>query len=140
MLRSDIMLNTSPCQKSPFCCWKQVEINTIASGFGWMGPASGILHRFVSCKNLQCEQIIIAQKAKNCPNLITLKIYLEKTCKLCCSVCLVYVVSRVPIVKCQLILQSTSSKKVYISPPGGRDRDKKTAVPSLLDFVYVFAI
>ena len=31
------------------CCWKQVELNTIASGFGWMGPASGMIHRLVSC-------------------------------------------------------------------------------------------
>ena len=50
MLRSDLMLDSnagaSPCQNgSPFCCWKQVEINTIASGFGWMGPASGLIHR-----------------------------------------------------------------------------------------------
>ena len=48
MLRSDLMLETHPCSTfSPFCCWKQVEINTIASGFGWMGPASGLIHRSV---------------------------------------------------------------------------------------------
>jgi len=52
MLRSDLMLDThkptcklTPCQ--PFCCWKQVELNTIASGFGWMGPASRKIHRYV---------------------------------------------------------------------------------------------
>merc|ERR1719187_1033994 len=52
MLRSDLMLDThkptckvSPCK--PFCCWKQVELNTIASGFGWMGPASGLIHKYV---------------------------------------------------------------------------------------------
>ncbi|KAG8249202.1 hypothetical protein J6590_026130 [Homalodisca vitripennis] len=28
----------------PYCCWKQVEFNTIASGFGWLGPASGLIH------------------------------------------------------------------------------------------------
>ena len=48
MLRSDIMLETHPCSTfAPFCCWKQVEINSIASGFGWMGPASGLIHRSV---------------------------------------------------------------------------------------------
>jgi len=47
MIRSDLMLDTHPCAVSDFCCWKQVEINTIASGFGWMGPASGILHRYI---------------------------------------------------------------------------------------------
>lgn len=52
ILRSDIMLDTS-CHKQnnknskPYCCWKQVEINTIASGFGWLGPAATKLHKFV---------------------------------------------------------------------------------------------
>lgn len=42
MMRSDYMLdNEAYC-----CCWKQVELNTIASGFGWMGPASTKLHRY----------------------------------------------------------------------------------------------
>ncbi|XP_046830342.1 glutathione synthetase-like isoform X1 [Vespa crabro] len=53
LLRSDLMLDTScaeenECKKHiPYCCWKQVEINTIASGFGWLGPISTQLHRFV---------------------------------------------------------------------------------------------
>lgn len=53
MLRSDIMLDTScpkvhSCKKhTPYCCWKQVEINTIASGFGWLGPAATKLHRYI---------------------------------------------------------------------------------------------
>lgn len=52
LLRSDLMLETS-CPKRDIktlkshCCWKQVEINTIASGFGWLGPASTQLHKFV---------------------------------------------------------------------------------------------
>ncbi|XP_046739012.1 glutathione synthetase-like [Diprion similis] len=54
MLRSDLMLDTS-CPKErgcsqnhkPYCCWKQVEINTIASGFGWLGPAATKLHKYV---------------------------------------------------------------------------------------------
>ncbi|XP_017045591.1 glutathione synthetase isoform X1 [Drosophila ficusphila] len=32
---------------SAYCCWKQVEINTIASGFGHLGPASKTIQRFV---------------------------------------------------------------------------------------------
>jgi len=54
MLRSDLMLDSHcctdvACKKAgkSFCCWKQVELNTIASGFGWLGPASGIIHRYV---------------------------------------------------------------------------------------------
>ena len=60
MMRSDLMLDSGTCQvscqkgcdsevpkRSPYCCFKQVEINTIASGFGWMGPASGLIHRSV---------------------------------------------------------------------------------------------
>ncbi|KRT82122.1 hypothetical protein AMK59_3369, partial [Oryctes borbonicus] len=41
LLRSDIMLETAcpvpgkNCHRhAPYCCWKQVEINSIASGFG----------------------------------------------------------------------------------------------------------
>ncbi|XP_017148366.1 glutathione synthetase-like isoform X1 [Drosophila miranda] len=30
-----------------YCCWKQVEINTIASGFGHLGPASKTVQSFV---------------------------------------------------------------------------------------------
>jgi len=52
MLRSDLMLDTSCPKKDTkmlksHCCWKQVEINTIASGFGWLGPACMQLHKFV---------------------------------------------------------------------------------------------
>jgi len=55
MLRSDVMLNNhccpqvSQCKKfgQAFCCWHQVELNTIAAGFGWLGPASGLIHRYV---------------------------------------------------------------------------------------------
>ncbi|EDW05859.2 glutathione synthetase isoform X1 [Drosophila mojavensis] len=32
---------------SSYCCWKQVEINTIASGFGHLGPASKTIQSFV---------------------------------------------------------------------------------------------
>uniref|UniRef100_A0A1B6DXB3 Glutathione synthetase n=3 Tax=Clastoptera arizonana TaxID=38151 RepID=A0A1B6DXB3_9HEMI len=59
-IRSDLMLESqcNCCEKEKcssncctsemqFCCWKQVEVNTIASGFGWLGPASGYLQSFV---------------------------------------------------------------------------------------------
>ncbi|KOB72384.1 Glutathione synthetase, partial [Operophtera brumata] len=46
MLRSDIMLESrcphtvNKCAKhTPYCSWKQVEINSIASGFGHLGPS-----------------------------------------------------------------------------------------------------
>lgn len=51
LVRSDLMLETScarmkECKRSPFyCCWKQVEVNTIASGFGWLGPISAAIQR-----------------------------------------------------------------------------------------------
>lgn len=49
LLRSDLMLESSCCadndKKRPYCCWKQVEINTIASGFGHLGPISRELQR-----------------------------------------------------------------------------------------------
>ncbi|XP_012228885.1 glutathione synthetase-like [Linepithema humile] len=52
ILRSDIMLDTSCYEKDnkslkPHCCWKQVEINTIASGFGWLGPVATQFHKFI---------------------------------------------------------------------------------------------
>lgn len=31
--------------RAAYCCWKQVEINTIASGFGHLGPASKTIQR-----------------------------------------------------------------------------------------------
>nr|XP_018903512.1 PREDICTED: glutathione synthetase-like [Bemisia tabaci] len=47
ILRSDYMLQNSEYPYTPFLCQKQVEINTIASGFGWLGPVSAHIHRFV---------------------------------------------------------------------------------------------
>ncbi len=43
MLRSDVMLETSG---KDIVGQKQVEINSIASGFGWLGPASSMLHKY----------------------------------------------------------------------------------------------
>ncbi len=47
MLRSDVMLETSDKAVSG---QKQVEINSIASGFAWLGPASSMLHKY--CKTI----------------------------------------------------------------------------------------
>ncbi|XP_058444673.1 glutathione synthetase-like isoform X1 [Malaya genurostris] len=55
LLRSDLMLETRcenackvQCKRAQaYCCWKQVEINSIASGFGHLGPASKSLQSFI---------------------------------------------------------------------------------------------
>ncbi|XP_069676038.1 glutathione synthetase-like isoform X4 [Periplaneta americana] len=67
LIRSDIMLE-SHCPESsgcghcsPYCCWKQVEVNTIASGFGWLGPASAAIHRYV------LQELGHGDKLKNVP-------------------------------------------------------------------------
>ncbi|XP_030377991.1 glutathione synthetase, chloroplastic-like isoform X1 [Scaptodrosophila lebanonensis] len=44
-----------------YCCWKQVEINTIASGFGHLGPASKTIQSFV------LRELGHADKLKNMP-------------------------------------------------------------------------
>uniref|UniRef100_A0AAG5DQC8 Glutathione synthetase n=1 Tax=Anopheles atroparvus TaxID=41427 RepID=A0AAG5DQC8_ANOAO len=55
LLRSDLMLETrcnNECSEpanplNAYCCWKQVEINTIASGFGHLGPSSKSLQSYI---------------------------------------------------------------------------------------------
>ncbi|XP_075985778.1 glutathione synthetase-like isoform X1 [Anticarsia gemmatalis] len=54
MLRSDIMLESrcphteNQCAKhTPYCSWKQVEINSIASGFGHMGPKTREIQSYI---------------------------------------------------------------------------------------------
>ncbi|XP_034118156.1 glutathione synthetase isoform X1 [Drosophila albomicans] len=47
--------------KSAYCCWKQVEINTIASGFGHLGPASKTIQSFV------LRELGHAEKLKHMP-------------------------------------------------------------------------
>ncbi|KAL7744521.1 hypothetical protein ACLKA6_017044 [Drosophila palustris] len=46
---------------SAYCCWKQVEINTIASGFGHLGPASKTIQSFV------LKELGHAEKLKHMP-------------------------------------------------------------------------
>lgn len=53
MIRSDVMLTKCHagccelCQTPPYVTAHQVEVNSIASGFGHMGPISGSIHRYV---------------------------------------------------------------------------------------------
>lgn len=66
LLRSDLMLDSS-CQedcdgvKQPFCCWKQVEINSIASGMAGLGPLATKFHRFV------LNELGLKELSKNLP-------------------------------------------------------------------------
>lgn len=69
LLRSDLMLE-SVCKPNCFgkvacCCWKQVEINTIASGFGHLGPASGDLQRYIYNSIRHYEDYILSQPIIN---------------------------------------------------------------------------
>lgn len=36
-----------PSLSDPQCRWRQVEINTIAAGFGWLGPVSKNIHKYI---------------------------------------------------------------------------------------------
>nr|XP_023012137.1 glutathione synthetase-like [Leptinotarsa decemlineata] len=53
LFRCDYMLESGNAKNQPYhenypcCCWKQVEYNTIASGFGWLGPISAAIQRYV---------------------------------------------------------------------------------------------
>lgn len=104
LLRSDLMLDTSCPKEScrnhkPYCCWKQVEINTIASGFGWLGPAATKLHKYVlqeldrsnEIKNLPdnnaleglCTGMIDAWKIYNDPKSVILFVIEDVTYNIC---------------------------------------------------------
>ncbi|KAH8272281.1 hypothetical protein KR044_006894 [Drosophila immigrans] len=55
------IVRTVSASKSAYCCWKQVEINTIASGFGHLGPASKTIQSFV------LRELGHAEKLKHMP-------------------------------------------------------------------------
>ncbi|KAH8387067.1 hypothetical protein KR093_004529 [Drosophila rubida] len=55
------IVRTVSANKSAYCCWKQVEINTIASGFGHLGPASKTVQSFV------LRELGHAEKLKHMP-------------------------------------------------------------------------
>ncbi|XP_061724241.1 glutathione synthetase-like isoform X1 [Cydia pomonella] len=68
MLRSDIMLESrcphteNQCAKhTPYCSWKQVEINSIASGFGHLGPVSREIQSYI------LRQLGFGELIKNMP-------------------------------------------------------------------------
>lgn len=48
LIRSDVMLGAEPGMPISSCKQRQVEVNTIAAGFGWLGPASGHIHRLAT--------------------------------------------------------------------------------------------
>ncbi|XP_037046202.1 glutathione synthetase-like isoform X1 [Bradysia coprophila] len=65
LLRSDLMLESicaedCSCPRS-YCCWKQVEINTIASGFGHLGPISKEIQSYI------LQELGYADKLVNLP-------------------------------------------------------------------------
>lgn len=73
LVRSDTMLETKktciiPCQKKLecqsklrerlYCCVAMVEINTIASGFGHLGPSSRAIQRWRSIVIFKCVLLL----------------------------------------------------------------------------------
>ncbi|XP_046802517.1 glutathione synthetase-like isoform X1 [Lucilia cuprina] len=108
ILRSDLMLESrckdlekkvkseKPCA---FCCWKQVEINTIASGFGHLGPASKAIQSYVlgemgqyeKLKNMPenkalsgiCDGMIRAWEIYNNPNAVIMFIIEDVSYNIC---------------------------------------------------------
>ncbi len=66
LVRSDMMLESNNGENNEGCsCLKQVEVNTIASGFGWLGPICGYIHRLASVKlcfsQLSCYVVFCAK-------------------------------------------------------------------------------
>jgi len=47
LIRNDVMLGAELKMPLSSIKQRQVEVNTIAAGFGWLGPTSGRLHRFI---------------------------------------------------------------------------------------------
>ncbi|XP_055607671.1 glutathione synthetase-like isoform X1 [Uranotaenia lowii] len=107
LLRSDLMLETrceNACQvqcsrAKPYCCWKQVEINAIASGFGHLGPASKAVQSYIlnelghtdKLANLPenralsglCDAMVEAWKIQNRPQAAILFVIEDITYNIC---------------------------------------------------------
>lgn len=64
LIRSDVMLGAEPEMPPSSFKQRQVEINTIAAGFGWLGPASGDLHRSAALTQLQVLLCIVCDVAR----------------------------------------------------------------------------
>ncbi|EDS33759.1 glutathione synthetase [Culex quinquefasciatus] len=107
LLRSDLMLETK-CENScqvqcsrakPYCCWKQVEINCIASGFGHLGPASRVVQSYIlkelgqmnKLENLPenralsglCDAMVEAWKIQDHPKAVILFVIEDVTYNIC---------------------------------------------------------
>ncbi|XP_050086907.1 glutathione synthetase-like isoform X1 [Anopheles aquasalis] len=108
LLRSDLMLETkcdNMCSEprvrpyGAYCCWKQVEINTIASGFGHLGPSSKYLQSYIltelghqdKLENLPenralsglCDAMVEAWKLQNRPTAAILFVVEDRTYNIC---------------------------------------------------------
>ncbi|KFB42034.1 AGAP000534-PA-like protein [Anopheles sinensis] len=107
LLRSDLMLETrcdNECSErvnplNAYCCWKQVEINTIASGFGHLGPSSKYLQSYILTElghrdklvNLPenkalsglCDAMVEAWKLQNRPDAAILFVVEDVTYNIC---------------------------------------------------------
>ncbi|XP_034939816.1 glutathione synthetase-like [Chelonus insularis] len=104
LLRSDLLLDVSGFDghqgiKEPFCCLKQVEINTIASGMAWLGCIARKCHQFIfnelglndllkylpenNALNNICNGILEAWKIYNDPCAIILFIVEDFTVNIC---------------------------------------------------------
>ncbi|XP_045126152.1 glutathione synthetase-like isoform X1 [Portunus trituberculatus] len=105
LVRSDVMLTKCQagccelCQTPPFVTVHQVEVNTIASGFGHMGPISGSINRYVLGEMRKpellghlpendalaglCGGMIAAWDAYGCPKAVILFIVEDVTYNIC---------------------------------------------------------
>jgi len=65
LIRTDVMLEsltTSAAAVGDYSCFKQVEVNTIAAGFGWLGPVSAMMHRCVCPSSLLASITLISTR------------------------------------------------------------------------------
>ena len=70
LIRSDVMLGAEPEMPMSSFKHRQVEVNTIAAGFGWLGPVSGHLHRLAAVNFQSHFQSLLhrGQMLLHCPN------------------------------------------------------------------------
>ncbi|CAH1108389.1 unnamed protein product [Psylliodes chrysocephalus] len=71
LVRCDYMLQSCNAEEketptetneNPPCNWKLVEVNTIAAGFGWLGPASRLIQRYIM------EEMNLHDRLQNLPD------------------------------------------------------------------------
>ncbi|XP_071534052.1 glutathione synthetase-like isoform X1 [Panulirus ornatus] len=105
LVRSDVMLTKCHagccelCQTPPYVTGHQVEVNTIASGFGHMGPISGSIHRYILGELRKpellhhlpendalaglCSGMISAWEVYSCPKAVILFVIEDVTYNIC---------------------------------------------------------